>query len=79
MGFWKICIFHLLTTLHLRYCLRLHIDYLVIDVRIPNNLIKTYKYHQERWLIKKRQMQGAQILRNEAYIRYAALTKEVRR
>jgi hypothetical protein len=34
------------------------------------------KSHQKRWLSKKPQMQGAQILRNEAYIRYAAVTKD---
>ena len=36
----------------------------------------TAKSQQKRWLSKKPQMQGAQILRNEAYIRYAAVTKD---
>jgi len=37
-----------------------------------NKLVKS----QIGWQSKKLQIQGAQILRNEAYLRYAAVTKD---
>jgi hypothetical protein len=32
---------------------------------------------KSEWLSKKRQMQGAQLSRNEAYYRYAAVTRTI--
>jgi hypothetical protein len=32
---------------------------------------------KSEWLSKKRQMQGAQLSRNEAYYRYAAVTRAI--
>jgi hypothetical protein len=41
----------------------------------PSKDDELVKSHRMRWLSKKPQMQGAQNLRNEAYIWYAAVTK----
>ena len=40
------------------------------------NVMISYKV-KIRWQSKKLQIQGAQILRNEAYLQYAAMTKDV--
>jgi hypothetical protein len=47
------------------------------QVIINHEFVKSLKMSRNRRLRKKVRRQGAQILRNEAYLAYAAMTKDV--